>query len=295
VSRSRTRPPLLFAQTLTPASALSWDVWPHAGQTGVPEQVDTDWKNILGDKTYIMGVSPWFYTKLEQFNKNWVARGAGLWHSRWQSVVDINPPIVEILTWNDFGESHYIGPIDCTECMPGHETGAVGQDSSLYVKNNPHDGFAALLPAYIDAYRSGNKSTAQLDEKLVFAHTTNPVNPSGGCQDDGSTALYGGAGGASVAVDQIDVYVVLNAPAEVTVSVGGKDLTPTPLQAGFRGVNWFPVDLQGATGEVTYTVSRDGAAFITHTESPGISTDCSAFGGLINYNAVTGVATPGGN
>ena len=241
-----------------------------------------------------MGVAPWFYTNLAQYSKNWVARGSGLWHTRWTQVIDINPPIVEIITWNDFGESHYIGPNTCLECIPGNGQ-AVPDSATPYVQNNPHDGFAQLLPAYIDAYKTKNASTATLDEKLVYVHTTNPVTPAGGCASDGDTALYGGPGGDAVAVDAIDVYVVLNSPATISVTVGGTNLTPTPLQASLRGVNYFGIPLNGANGEIEYTVTRDGNTLISYTESPGISTDCSGYAGLINYNAVTGTVLPSGS
>jgi hypothetical protein len=56
----------------------------------------------------MMPVSLWFYTNLP--SKNWLWRGDNLWHQRWNEVVDLQPELVEILTWNDWGKSHYISP-----------------------------------------------------------------------------------------------------------------------------------------------------------------------------------------
>ena len=90
--------------------AFSWDMWPDY-PTWVNDLPDTQYRNVLGAKTYMMGVSPWFYTDLPAYNKHRVWRGDDLWHDRWQQAIALQPDIVQIVTWNDFGESHYIGPI----------------------------------------------------------------------------------------------------------------------------------------------------------------------------------------
>lgn len=37
---------------------------------------------------YMMGVSPWFFTNLPGYDKNWLWRGDSLWYDRWQQYVD---------------------------------------------------------------------------------------------------------------------------------------------------------------------------------------------------------------
>ena len=44
----------------------------------------------------MMPVSPWFYTKLPQYNKNWTWRGDDMWHNRWQQVLKVQPQFVEV-------------------------------------------------------------------------------------------------------------------------------------------------------------------------------------------------------
>lgn len=83
-------------------------MWP-VGATDSTDTTDKQWQAAIGSsKTFMMGVSPWFYTDLPGYNKAWVWRGDDMWHSRWQQVLDVNPPLVEIVTWNDYGESHYM-------------------------------------------------------------------------------------------------------------------------------------------------------------------------------------------
>ena len=83
--------------TLAPVNGvLSWDVWPN-GPTGVSSMIDTAWKSLLRpDQVYMMGVSPWFYTNLPAYSKNWLWRGDNLWHDRWQQVLEVQPDIVEV-------------------------------------------------------------------------------------------------------------------------------------------------------------------------------------------------------
>ena len=42
--------------------AVSWDAWPKAGQSKMTTVEDLLYKDNLGGKKYMMGVSPWFYT-----------------------------------------------------------------------------------------------------------------------------------------------------------------------------------------------------------------------------------------
>ena len=88
----KTTDPGLFAGV---DGALSWDIWPN-GPTGISTMIDSDWTNILGDKVYMMGVSPWFYTNLPSYNKNWLWRGDNLWHDRWTQVLEVQPELVEV-------------------------------------------------------------------------------------------------------------------------------------------------------------------------------------------------------
>lgn len=58
---------------------------------------DKAWYSAVQPKAYMMPVSPWFYTNLPEYNKNWVWRGDDMWHTRWQQVLEINPNFVEVI------------------------------------------------------------------------------------------------------------------------------------------------------------------------------------------------------
>lgn len=42
--------------------AFSWGAWPRAGQQRMTSEEDGLYRRALRGKTYMMGVSPWFYT-----------------------------------------------------------------------------------------------------------------------------------------------------------------------------------------------------------------------------------------
>ncbi|KAG5639210.1 hypothetical protein H0H81_005689 [Sphagnurus paluster] len=66
--------------------------------------------------TYMAAVSPCFFTHYgaDSYNKNFAyLYDHHLYIKRWESLITTRDQIdiVQILTWNDYGESHYIGPI----------------------------------------------------------------------------------------------------------------------------------------------------------------------------------------
>ena len=76
---------------------VSWDAWSvDTNQKTTAE--DRQWKNALGGKPYMMGISPWFYTSLPQFNKNWLWKGDSLWYTRWEQAIDFAPDYVQVST-----------------------------------------------------------------------------------------------------------------------------------------------------------------------------------------------------
>lgn len=70
------------------------------------------WIEALGpNKTYMAGISPTFFTHygVDSLDKNFVYGSENNYATRWQQVANISAPLVQVITWNDFGESHYIG------------------------------------------------------------------------------------------------------------------------------------------------------------------------------------------
>lgn len=70
---------------------FSWAAWPW-GANDMDTYVDASYFQYLNrTKPYMMPVSPWFYTNMPGFNKNWMWRGDDMWHDRWIQVVFNQP------------------------------------------------------------------------------------------------------------------------------------------------------------------------------------------------------------
>ncbi|EJD08150.1 uncharacterized protein FOMMEDRAFT_101593 [Fomitiporia mediterranea MF3/22] len=92
-------------------------------------------RNIYG-KTLMTSVSPWFFTHYgeDSWNKNWIYRcDDWLLVRRWEQMIAIRDlvDIVQIISWNDYGESHYVGPIKGAQ--PNSEAWVNGFDHTAWL------------------------------------------------------------------------------------------------------------------------------------------------------------------
>ena len=257
--------------------AFNWNAWPVA-----PNKMTTDddmsWKSTLGSKPYMMAISPWFYTNLPQWSKNWLWDGDGLWNDRWEQAIEVNPDYIEILTWNDFGESHYIGPVRSNGIPSGAER---------YVSSNSHEAWRELLPYYIAAYKSGNTTLPEIDQaKIVWAHKPNPSSSGSSGGTTGNAPYQAEVAPTTASPDNISLNVLVQYPATVQVQIG--DNSPTTVYANTQGINHFSIPFNGQTGQVTYTLIRDGKTLMT-AQGDTITSQCTDE--LVNWNAVVGSAT----
>ncbi|KAL4870208.1 hypothetical protein BDV12DRAFT_63267 [Aspergillus spectabilis] len=271
---------------------FSWDAWPVGAQEKDTSS-DEAWIDALSDKPYMMAVSPWFYTNLPQWNKNWLWRGDDLWHYRWHQVIDLQPALVQILSWNDYGETHYIGPI--------YDSG-IPDGAERYVKGCPHDAWRALLPYYIDAYRRRNgkhrrsrlgSCGTEYAHKYPISYTNRIVywyrlNPSSSGSAGGTTGNNLNMGQpelkpGQVSQDRVFVSVLVTESSQVHVRIG--HATPTIFLAKELGVHHYSVPFNGQSGPVRFSIVRHGRE-IESTTGPAITEQCP--NGVVNWNAFVG-------
>ncbi|KGO69674.1 Glycoside hydrolase, family 71 [Penicillium italicum] len=150
---------------------FSWSAWPWGNQT-MDTYTDASYIQYLEGKPYMMAISPWFYTNLPGYNKNWLWNSGSLWHDRWQELyaLDPMPEFVEIISWNDYGESHYIGPIR-ENALAALDIGEAPFD---FVTGYPHDAWRDMLPFLIDLYKTGSASMG--NGLATFWYTPNPLD-----------------------------------------------------------------------------------------------------------------------
>lgn len=231
------------------------------------------------------------------YDKNWLWRGDDLWYDRWQQVHYLAPEFVEIISWNDYGESHYIGlSYDVHNELADASYVAFGQGHGNspynYASGYDHSGWRAFLPFLIDVYK--NNATTITEEGLVSWYR---LNQAGACASDGGTTgntasqLQLEYKPQQILQDKIFFSALLGSSAQVKVTLGGVDLGATWIHvpSGDAGIYHSSVEFTGHTGGVTITITRSGST-IASIGGEDIFDGCSQVLGIENWNAWVGSA-----
>ncbi|KAF3360637.1 hypothetical protein VdG1_01597 [Verticillium dahliae VDG1] len=263
---------------------FSWAAWAE-GPNRKNTEVDASYLDFMKGMPYMMPVAPWFYTNMPGFDKNWLWRGDHTWFDRWAHIWYLQPEFVQIISWNDYGESHYIGPLD--ERQYSAFAADRGNSPFNYVRDMPHDGWRDMLPYVIDTYKN-NISTVSRETLTTWYR----LNPGSACSSGGTTGNTASQhqtvySPAELSEDRIFYSALLGSNAAATVSIGGKAQAQwawDSIPDGGVGIYHGSVPFNGATGEVVVTLSRGGLS----VKGPAITTDCSKNAGLNNWNAWVG-------
>ncbi|RAH40443.1 glycoside hydrolase family 71 protein [Aspergillus brunneoviolaceus CBS 621.78] len=271
---------------------FSWAAWPY-GPSEMNTYVDASYIDFLDGKSYMMPVSPWFFTNMPGYDKNWLWRGDDLWYDRWVQAMYLAPDFIEIISWNDFGESHYIGPIQDSDSPLAESTYTAfgtGESPYNYALNMPHDGWRAFLPWLIDTYKNNISTITQEGVQAWYR-----LNVRGSCASDGGTTgntaseLQLEYWPYEIPQDRVFFSALLGSSADVSVTVGDVALeaawnsTPSGGAGLYHGSAAFSVQ----AGTVEVAISRDGAIIASFT-GPDIVTGCAASSDIENWNACYG-------
>jgi hypothetical protein len=256
---------------------FSWNAWPN-GPANMTASDDQFYMSQLGDKPFMMPVSPWFYTNLPAWNKNWLWYSDHLWDHRWQQVAQIKPAMVEIISWNDWGESHYISPLPSS-------TSAMPPGSAVYVQGNPHDAWLKDLPHYIALYKGTPRPS---EAHITFWYRPNPSNSGSTAGTMCNTPTQGQEAlpAQECVTDAVffTAFVPDHVTATVNVTIGGSSLSATATSPGIFHSSLPFNDL--GDGTVLVSVSGSDGSEIGPVEGVKITTDC--VDGNVNWNAWVG-------
>ncbi|KIY46085.1 glycoside hydrolase family 71 protein [Fistulina hepatica ATCC 64428] len=137
--------------------------WPvHLNLSSTPHELefpalDSDLHHILSlprhDMTYMAAVSPWFFTWIYR-SDNW------LFVRRWEAILNMREhiPLVQVISWNDYGESHYIGPIHGAQ-----------PNSQAWVDGFPHEPWLHLNKYFVRAFKTGAYPAIEEDQIFMWA------------------------------------------------------------------------------------------------------------------------------
>ncbi|WRT67733.1 uncharacterized protein IL334_004705 [Kwoniella shivajii] len=272
--------------------AFHWNsAWPMNNHT---INLDSDKPFLDHKKPYMAAVSPLFFTHYGKegewaWNKNWIYRSDDLLlPTRFLQILslppDQSPNFIQVISWNDFGESHYIGPI--TGAQPGSES---------WTADMPHDGFRWMTKYFIDQWKhqahnvEHGKPTKGKEEgkdqgkgRLVVWYRTQSKDMN--IAEDN----VGKPDHSEWAQDLLNFLIVLpdniySKKDEFTLHVqngNGKSHEPISLKLG--STNLIPVPFQ--LGNVDFQVMKNEREVIIQGKGKEINA-----GGRWNYNMWTGV------
>lgn len=278
-------------------SALNWVAWPNDGNNKAPkpgaevsvEQGDEAYMAALAGKPYMAPVSPWFFTHYGpevSYSKNWMFPSDTLWFDRWEAMLQLQPQLIEIVTWNDYGESHYIGRLDSPHGDDGN---------SKWVYGFPHNGWLDMAVPYIAALKDGASDVAPyiIEDKVVYWYR--PTLKGLDCdatdttmgEADNSTGNYfnGRPDGYETAEDKVYVVTLLTEAATIEMSAGGNSQTAeAPVGASIHSVDMAP-------GQVSFRLVRGGSAVLEGASDMEILDHCPC--GIYNFNPFVGTLPAG--
>ncbi|KAI0345808.1 glycoside hydrolase [Trametopsis cervina] len=246
----------------------------------LPPDTDTQYVNGLkslntndGPATYMATVSPWFFTHYspQTYNKNFIyLADSHLYNARWEYLFQHRDEVdlVEIVTWNDYGESHYISKIKGDQ-----------PNSQSWVDGFDHTAFLEMTSYYATAYKTGSYPAINQDQVFLWArpHTANANAPDSVGKPD------------NFQLTQDVLWAVVFATAPGTVELHTSDSVSQTFQVQ-TGVNKLSTPLTDG-GYMRGVLTRNGQTVVDLKPADYNFTSTPE---LYNYNVYTAHATASG-
>ncbi|KAJ3737771.1 glycoside hydrolase family 71 protein [Lentinula guzmanii] len=249
---------------------FNWWSWPADENANLTTDTDLAYKKALSSAgrsgPYIMSVSPWQFKELGD-GQDWVEQCDTLWEYRWkQAIHDVEPDIVEILTWNDYGESHYISDINPIVNL--------GDLAPLYVNGFDHSGWRTMAKYYISWFKNGTAPAIE-EDKVIYWYRVHPksITCSQGALPRNS----------QFPEDAVFAFSMLKSSANISLTIGE---STTTYDSG-KGVAIGSVPFSQKDGQKpVIKIMRDGQTVKSGTGSKTINTtNCDYY----NFNTFVGV------
>ncbi|KAJ7471191.1 glycoside hydrolase family 71 protein [Mycena galericulata] len=247
--------------------ACDWDAaWPN-GDNPIEFDSDNRWIDNLDGRTYMAGVSPWFFTHYspQTYNKNFIYQfDDWMFTRRWELLMANRDkvPIVQLLTWNDFGESHYLGPLLPHTSQP---------NSQAWVDGFDHTGWLDLFAYYIEAFKTDAYPDITRDRIFLWAR----LYPSSASTLD----PVGKPDNWEWTQDYLWAVCLLSAPADVVLQCGSTKQEATNVPAGLAK---FKLPLTTACNVAALIEREDGSGVRFEPEGMRFTTEPQQ---AYNFNA----------
>ncbi|EIM79679.1 glycoside hydrolase family 71 protein [Stereum hirsutum FP-91666 SS1] len=246
---------------------FNWWSWPADVLANLTTDTDVAYHQAISARTgpYIMGVSPWQYKDTSD-DQDWVEYSDTLWNYRWQQAIDIQPDIVEIITWNDYGESHYIADV-----LSNINIGTI-----TYVDGQDHAPWRDVAEYYISWYKNGVQPTIT-EDKVVFWYRKNPKAAvcTGGTTSAPRNANFPG--------DSVFALAMVASDATISLDIGSSH---AEFSASGNAVTMGSVPFPTEDNQIPYIqIIRNGATVKDGYGSVEVSQSCTDY----NFNPFVGI------
>jgi len=232
------------------------------GAAGTGEQIARSnrllaqkWLGADGKKVFMASVTP-YYRGFGGNYRCFETRGFQALAREWEGLIQDGATWVEIVTWNDWGESSYLapfGPPEQTKFWDGHW--------------GPMLSHVAYLDAsryYIDWYKTGARPTIT-EDALYYFYRLHPKTAPGIVKPDDKARKTGLPGGADKLQDDVFVTLFLTAPAQLAIH-SGETTKAFEVEAGVSHV-----EMPFAPGKQRFVLRRGEQAVIDKTGEQEIS------------------------
>ncbi|KAI1187603.1 glycoside hydrolase family 71 protein [Nemania serpens] len=257
---------------------FSWETnWPDVSDTpaaNVSSARDESVKRAAdaAGKTYIMGLSTLQYKHC--CGDSWYRSGETNLPERMNQILQLSPEFTEVITWNDAGESHYVGP-----SWPETVTPEILQYGDTDA--NPHTGWQPLISSFIEAFKGGATDTSAMipANGASFAGAMWYRGVLKSCLNNGSDGSPRGSGGAR---DTVVYAVVLPAATQgfqVRVSSGGQVLATQSVTAGLSYNS-----IEGLKTGAQLLELLDGSGNVVAKASSEVDVSDGPTNGFCNFN-----------
>ncbi len=240
--------------------------WIHTGLTATDDAtLDSDYASnrTATGKKWMASVAPWFFKRFSP-DMNWANKqDDGIFVQKWLHLLQLKPDFIEIVTWNDWGESSYIGPAN-----PAAQNG----NDRCYWSSYNHNAFLKMTKYFTKAFHAGATSVTvdKGEEDIFMFYRTQPAMTNGVNQalplPDYASNMH----------DNVFVVSFLNEPASVSLtSTGNAPITYTAS----AGVGQKPVLF--SLGYQTLCAERQGDSFKVNKQGPAISGQWADYNGNV--------------
>ncbi|KAK8233899.1 glycoside hydrolase [Phyllosticta capitalensis] len=254
---------------------LSWETaWPttDTNSGNVSSAVDEGSQSAAHavSKPYMMPLSTLQFKHITD-SGNWYRRGELNLPQRMAQALALQPDFIEVITWNDAGESHYIGNV-------WSESISSSPDIKAYADGYDHSAWQDVIAPFITAYKNGLTDVSGItpfgDFAGAFWYRTILANAS--CSGDS----MGKPSGWENALDAVNFAALLPEDTEATIKVySGGNLVAS--FAGVAGLNAQSVpDIQLGAQKVEL-VSSDGTVLGAGSSTVDVAADTDS---TCNFN-----------